>query len=264
MQFATVDGVTLHYRLEGRQGGPGLIFIHSIGTDLRIWDGVVPHFADSFTILRYDLRGHGLSDDPPAPYSVNDHVADLQGLVGLLNIETATVIGISLGGLVAMGYAVAYPDRVKALVLCDTSAKIGSAMTWNDRIEILRHNGMDTLAQMVMPRWFSPTYISQHPTEYRGYYNLLTRTSATGYSANCEAIRDADLAEAVQNITAKTLVMCGSEDQSTTPDQGRALAATIPNARFAPVENAAHLSCIEQPDQLASLIKSFCQEQANV
>src|SRR5436190_7459498 len=107
MQFAPVGEVTLHYRLEGRQGSPTLIFLHSIGTDLRIWDGVVPHFVDDFTILRYDLRGHGLSDVPPAPYATDDHVADLQGLVSHLNIETAVVIGVSLGGLVAMGYAVA-------------------------------------------------------------------------------------------------------------------------------------------------------------
>ncbi|MEP7285291.1 MAG: 3-oxoadipate enol-lactonase [Chloroflexota bacterium] len=263
MQFATVGGITLHYRLEGRQDALALIFVHSIGTDLRIWDSVLPHFADDFKLIRHDLRGHGLSDDSPAPKSMRNHVDDLQGLISYLQIEVAIVIGISLGGLVAMGYAAAYPQHVKALVLCDTATKIGTAAAWNARIETLRQHGIDSMDEVIVARWFSPAYINQHPAEYRGYRNMLTRTSLVGYTASCEAIRDVDMTEAARTITAKTLVLCGTEDVSTSPDQGRALAETLPNASFAVVEGAGHLPCIEQSDQLAGLIKPFCQEQMN-
>lgn len=263
MQFATVGGITLHYSLEGRKDGPALVFVHSIGTDQRIWDGVLPYLADDFRLLRYDLRGHGLSDAPPAPYSIGDHVADLAGLMRHLQIEAAIVIGISLGGLVAMGYAAAHPQHVNALVLCDTSSKIGTAAMWNERIDTLRQKGMDSMTEAILGRWFSPGYINQYPAEYRGYCNMLTRTSLIGYTASCEAIRDADLTETARTITAKTLVLCGADDKSTPPEVGRALAETLPHARFAVVEGAAHLPCIDQSERFASVIKPFCQEQAN-
>ncbi len=263
MQFATVGSITLHYSQEGRKGGPALVFIHSIGTDLRIWDEVLPHFSDDFNLIRYDLRGHGLSDAPPAPYSMGDHADDLASLTRYLQVEAAIVIGISVGGLVAMAFAAAHPEHVKALILCDTAAKIGTASMWNERIATLQHKGMDSAGEAILARWFAPTYISQHAAEYHGYYNMFTRNSLTGYTATCAAIRDADMTEIVRSITAKTLVLCGAEDKSTPPDQGRALAELLPSARFAVVENAGHLPCIEQSDGFVSLIKPFCQEQSN-
>lgn len=260
MLFAKLGNIVLHYTLEGRVDGLPLVFIHSLGTELRIWDSVVSHFARDFKIVRYDLRGHGLSDSPPGPYSIRDHVNDLAGLLAYVQVEAAIPVGISVGGMIAIAYAAARPERIKALVLCDTGPTIGTAASWNERIETLRQNGMDSMADAILARWVTPSFSKRCPADYRGYYNMLTRTSVIGYTSTCETLRDTDLTEIAQSLKTKTLVLCGSEDISTPPALGRALAESLADARFSLVENAAHLPCIEQSSMVADLIRQFLQE----
>ncbi len=259
MKFATVNEVTLHYTLEGLSQGTPLVFINSLGSDLRIWDDVVPTFLDQYPIIRHDKRGHGLSDCPPAPYSIRNHSEDLVKLLDHLNIDQVIPIGISVGGMIAQDFTINHPDRVKALVLCDTGAKIGTDELWNDRIDALRANGMAYLAEPILERWFAPAFKENDPAAYQGYYNLLTRMPVTGYTGTCEALRDADLREGVKTITAKTLVLCGDEDMSTPPALNQELAESIPNAEFALIEKAGHLPCVEQPAAVAEKINQFLQ-----
>lgn len=261
MDFVSVSSITLHYAREGVADGIPLVFINSLGTDLRIWDGVVPHFTDRFALIRYDKRGHGLSDCPPAPYSIRDHARDLTGLLDRLEVQQAILIGISVGGMIAQDFAATWPERVKALVLCDTRAKIGTAADWNERIDTLRQYGMDHLGDAILARWFMPSFIEKSPEAYRGYYNMLTRTPVEGYTGTCEAIRDADLTKATRKIKVPSLVLCGSRDISTPPDLVLQLAGQLANSRFEIIEGAAHLSCIEQPVAVAAGIARFLQGQ---
>ncbi|MGB0389435.1 MAG: 3-oxoadipate enol-lactonase [Ardenticatenaceae bacterium] len=264
MRFTTVEGVTLHYMLDGLEEGLALVFINSLGSDLRIWNEVVPHFADRFRIVRYDKRGHGLSDAPQGPYSMRDHADDLGGLLAHLGVDEAVLIGLSVGGMIALDYTISpstssgcdYP-RIRGLVLCDTAAKIGTVAYWDERIQAIRQNGMAPLAEPILSRWFSPAFIEQRPADYRGYHNMLTRTPLEGYAGTCEAIRDADLREGVGKIRVKSLVLCGSEDLATTPELVRGLADSLSDARFELVEGAAHLPCIEQPARMAQKIEQF-------
>jgi 3-oxoadipate enol-lactonase len=257
MKFATIGEITLHYTLAGVNNGVPLVFINSLGSDLRIWDKVVSRLAPRFSIIRYDKRGHGLSDCPPGPYTISDHAAELAGLLELLQITEVIPIGISVGGMIAQAFALEQPQQVKALVLCDTGAKIGTTELWNERIDILRQKGMAYLGDTILARCFSSTFAEQHPADYRGYYNMLTRMPVEGYTATCEALRDADFREVGGRIQAKTLVLCGSEDLSTPPDLNRTLAASLPEARFELIEQAAHLPCIEQPEAMATKIDQF-------
>ncbi len=261
MRFVTLaNGLTLHYAQEGITEGASLIFIHALGTDLRVWDDVVTHFADAFPSLRYDLRGHGLSDCPHGPYTIQDEVGDLAGLLDALKIKAAILVGISVGGLIAMGCAAAFPERVRALVLSNTGIRIGSEPYWNERINTLHMHGMDYLAESILARWFAPDFAGRCPAEYRGYRHLLARTPLSGYMATCAAIRDADMGEAARAIRVPTLVLGGAQDVSTPPDLGRALAEAIPGARFALIDQAGHLPCVEQSDRYAARIKTFVEE----
>jgi 3-oxoadipate enol-lactonase len=260
MGFASIGGITLHDASDGVQDGPPLVFINSLGSDLRIWDEVILPFTDRFAILRFDNRGHGLSDCPPGPYVMQNFIDDLAGLLDHQHIDSAVLIGISIGGMIAMGYAAVHPEKVKGLVLCDTGTKIGTTAYWNERIDKLRQNGMDSLGDVLISRWLTPAFAQQHPTDYRGYRNMITHTPLSGYIATCEALREADLSTTAQTVAAKALVVCGSEDASTPPDLGRALASTLKDARFALIEGAAHLPCIDKSAQLAALIKDFLQE----
>lgn len=264
MNFVSINGITLHYRLDGFKDGLPLLFINSLGCDLRIWDKVIPHLADHFALIRYDKRGHGLSDCPPGPYTIRDHANDLAGLLAYLQVERAILVGISVGGMVALDYAVSHPDNLSALVLSDTGAKIGTADFWNQRVETIRKNGLDNMAETILTRWFAPAFAAEHPADYRGYHNMLTRMPVAGYIATCQALRDADLRESAKTITAKTLILAGSEDLATPPHLGRRLAKTLPDAHFELIEQAAHLPCIEQPAAMAAKMIEFFRENGYV
>lgn len=264
MNFANVGGITLHYRQEGLQTGIPLVFINSLGTDLRLWDELVKSLANRYAIVRYDKRGHGLSDCPPGPYSIRDETNDLAGLLAHLEIEEAIVVGISVGGMIALDYAGRHPERTKSLVLSDTAPRIGTADTWNGRIAALRDKGMAPLSDTIVARWFAPEFAIQRPTDYRGFTNMFVRTPLEGYTATCEAIRDADLTEIVGTIKAKALVLCGEKDVATPPNSVRDLATILENAHFELVEEAAHLPCAEQPASMAEKITRFFAENGYV
>lgn len=254
------DGGTL----DGNTQRTPILFLNSLGSDLRSWDSVVslllknPAFANR-PLIRYDKRGHGLSDCPPAPYTVKDHATDLAGIIDTLGLEKIILVGISVGGMIAMQYAADHTERVTALVLCDTAAKIGTLDGWNARIDTLRQHGMHYLAESILQRWFAPAFIQTRPALYNIYYNMLTRTPVEGYTGTCEAIRDADLHPLLKHITAPVLVLCGEEDQATTPAVCQQLADRLSNATYQGIKSAAHLPCIEQPTLFTSVLTRFLQ-----
>lgn len=257
MNFTIGNGLATHYMLEGTWEGIPLVFINALGTDLRIWDEVVGRLTDRYPVVRFDKRGHGLSDCPPAPYLIRDFSADLLSLLDHLEIARAILAGISVGGMIALDFAASWPERVHALILCDTAPKIGTADLWNERIDTLRAHGMDSMAEAILSRWFAPSFKDQSPAAYRGYDNMLTRTPVEGYTGTCEAIRDTDLTETVKTIEARALVLCGSEDISTPPPLAREMAELMPQAEFQEIPGAGHLTCVEQPDLVAAHIEQF-------
>lgn len=260
MNFAIINNHALHYRYRPATAGPTLVFLNSLGSDFRIWQEVINGLPTSWGILCYDKRGHGLSDAPPGPYTLHELAADLHGLLDYLPITRAIFVGVSVGGLIAQQIALTYPRWVQGLVLCDTGARIATAAYWVERATAVRQDGLGPLAHLILARWFSGEYAESHPAAYRGYTNMLMRTPAEGYAATCDALRDADLRDAVSQITAPTLVLCGDEDLATPPSLGEALAAAIPHARFALVDNAGHIPAIEQPAAVAHHIQSFWKE----
>jgi 3-oxoadipate enol-lactonase len=119
---------------------------------------------------------------------------------------------------------------------------------------------MAGLADALVARWFAASFAQREPAAYRGYRNMLARMPVEGYLATCATLRDADLREVVQTIQAPALVLCGDEDVATPPSVGRALAEALPHARFALIEQAGHLPCIEQPAALAAQLDQFLRE----
>ncbi len=256
-RFTTINQHVFHYVLQGDLSGTALVFINSLGGDLRIWDAVIPELSDQRPIVRYDLRGQGLSDCPPGPYTIEQFSDDLVGLLDFLDLEQAIPIGISVGGMVAQHFAANYPERVPCLVLADTGARIGTAEMWNERIAALRAHGMEHLTEAILTRWFPPEFAEERPEEYRGYANMLARNPVSGYTATCEAIRDADLSALSERIRSPALVLCGAKDIATPPEMALSLAEALPDARLALISGAAHLPCIEQPAAMAGEMDRF-------
>jgi 3-oxoadipate enol-lactonase len=193
MKFATIADLTVHYTQDGDASNPPLVFVHSLGSDLRIWDGVVPHLAADYRLVRYDFRGHGLSSCPPGPYKIEDFSRDLAALLDHTGIERCTLVGISIGGQIALRSALDHPDRVTALVLADTSARIATSEFWQTRVAAIREKGLPAVAEGILPRWFAGNYAEAHPAAYRGYFHMLSRTPEEGYIGACEALAAADL-----------------------------------------------------------------------
>jgi len=264
MRASILDGIAVHHALDGPGDAPTLVFANSLGTDFRIWDRVMDRLGGRFRTLRYDMRGHGLTDLGDGPFDIPRLGADLDRLLDHLGIEGAVICGLSIGGLVAQQLVRAHPRRVRALVLCDTAAKIGSPEMWQARITAIEEGGLESLADAVMERWFASSFRANRRDELAVWRNLLVRTPAEGYAGACAAIRDADLTADAARIAVPTLVMCGAEDGATTPSLVRAFAESIPGARYREIADAGHLPCIEQPDALVGHMLDFFRENAVV
>jgi 3-oxoadipate enol-lactonase len=265
--FSSIDGVMIHHRsdpqhLEAQSQVP-IVFINSLGSDLRIWDDVVSRLKHSS--LRYDKRGHGLSDAPSGPYSIRDHANDLHGLLEHLNLERVVIVGISIGGQIALDFASRFPERLAGAVFCDTGMKIGTPELWSARIEAVRDHGLEHISDAVMHRWFGPEFRHEQAALVRGYQNMLERQPSAGYIASCGALRDSELHAAAQTVLdarAKTLVVCGKDDQSTPVTLSQELAQML-ETKLELIDNAGHLPCIEQPAAFVKILNSFLETELN-
>lgn len=257
MAFARVNGVVLHYEDRGAAGRPAIVYANSLGSDFRIWNDVVALLGDSWRHIRYDKRGHGLSEATPAPYRLDDHVDDLSALVDHLGVDKAAIVGISVGGMIAQALAARRPELATALVLCDTAHKIGTQELWNDRIRTTTEKGISAMAEAILERWFPPSYRTPDNPAIVGYAAMLTRTTLDGYAGTSAALRDADLTETTSKLTVPTLCLVGDQDGSTPPDLVRSMAALIKGSEFRIIENAGHLPCIDKPEAVAELIGRF-------
>ena len=258
--FHRCNGVVLHGRRLGDPAKPLLVFSNSLGTDARIWDAVVLRLLDRYSVLVYDKRGHGLSEAPLDPYTIADHAADLLALIDVIGAPRFALVGLSVGGMIAQTIAADHADRVAALVLCSTAAKIGDAASWTSRIDAVERDGLADLADSVLERWFTPRYRVAEPDAMQGWRAMLTRQPPHGYTATCAAIRDADLRERTATIRVPTCCIVGDQDLATPPDLVRGTAESIGNASFTVIEDAGHIPCVEQPERLAALIAEHVAE----
>lgn len=262
MEIAVLDSVAIHYRLQGPKDGPVLVFSNSLGTDFRIWDEVINRLS-KYRILTYDKRGHGLSDCPSGEWGMGDNVADLARLMDHLGLANVVVCGLSVGGLIAQGLAAERPDLVRAMVLCDTAAKIGNPDMWSSRIKAVQEDGIASIADGILERWFSPDFIKNSP-RFSVYKNMLIRTLDEGYWKMSFAISETDLLESTARLKLPAMAMVGVHDGATPPDLVRETADLIEGCRFELIKAAGHLPCVEQPDVVADLLLEFMAEHGHV
>lgn len=258
MQFARLNGTILHYQVIGAAPGkPTIVFANSLGTDFRIWRDVIVRLAGDYAIVTYDKRGHGLSGLGTGAEDMETHVGDIEALIDFLRAGPAIVCGLSVGGMIAQGLAARRPDLVRALVLCDTGHKIGTAEMWNQRIAAVRERGIASISGGILERWFSAAYRTADNTEFEGYRLMLERTPADGYASVCAAIRDTDFTQSSSQLAVPAICVVGTEDGSTPPSLVAELARLIPGAMYQEVPGAGHLPCIERAPELTQVIRAF-------
>ncbi|MBY6067431.1 3-oxoadipate enol-lactonase [Leisingera aquaemixtae] len=262
MQIADLGDVQLHYRVDGDAGGAPIVFANSLGTDLRVWDAVVERLPAGLRIIRYDKRGHGLSSCPPAPYSMGALVRDAERLLDHLDVRDCMFVGLSIGGMIAQGLAVKRLDQIRALVLSNTAAKIGTAEMWKERVRTVQSDGIEALADAVMERWFARGFRSA--PELQLWRNMLVQQSRDGYAGCCAAIAGTDFYTPTSGLRLPCLGIAGSEDGSTPPDLVRETVDLIPGSQFHLIRRAGHIPCVEQPDVYTERLTAFLRETGHI
>ena len=249
------SGVNLHYEVEGPEEGPTVVFSNSLGTSLHLWDPILPYLPSGVRIVRYDMRGHGQSDVPSAPYTMGQLVSDAGAVCDAANAKDAVFVGLSVGGMIGQGLAVKRPDIVRALVLSNTAAKIGNPKLWQDRIDFIRANGIAAASDEVMKRWFGKGFYAT--PQMTPWQQMLEATAVEGYCGVCSAIAGTDFYTPTSGLRIPTLGIAGSEDGATPPDLVRETVDLIPGSQFALMRKAGHLPCVEDPETYAGHLNSF-------
>lgn len=247
---------TLNYTLQGTPNSPVLILSNSLGTNLHMWDRLVPYLLPFFRVLQYDTRGHGNSAVPPGPYSVAQLGQDVVELLDSLHIDQAYFCGLSLGGLTGQWLGIHYPNRIKKLVISSTAAKIGDHERWNSRIATVSEQGLQAIVDDTMTRWFTDDFRTTHPEQIASVKAMFLASPLAGYVASCAAVRDADFRDQLSRLSVETLVIAGNEDPVTSVEQAEFLTAHIPHAQLA-VLPARHLSSTELPQPYAQVLIHF-------
>lgn len=242
------DGTRIAYRFDGEPGRPVLVLSNSIATDLHMWDAQVPALSARFRVLRYDARGHGGSDAPAGAYSLDRLGRDVLELLDALGIARAHFLGLSLGGFVGQWLAIHAPERIDRLVLSNTAAHLGPAAVFDQRIrEALAAPDMGAIAARFLGDWFPPSMLEAADPRLEPFRATLLAMRADGLAGSFAAVRDADLRRTGALIAAPTLVIAGESDPVTRAEHGRALAETVPGARFVllPAVHMANIECAD-------------------
>jgi 3-oxoadipate enol-lactonase len=258
--ITTGDGVRIAYRFDGAQDKPVLLLSNSIGTDLHMWDGQVPALTEHFRLLRYDARGHGASDAPSGPYSLDRLGRDVVELLDALDLQRVHVLGLSLGGIVAQWLGIHAPERVDRLVLSNTAAYLGPPRQWDQPIaDLLAAPDMRATAEMFLRNWFPASMLQDGIVA--DFRRTLLATRREGVAGSWAAVRDFDLRRTATLIHNPTLVIAGEHDTVTSARHGEELAAIVPGARFT-VLPTVHLANVQQPAEFVAAVVAFLTEQA--
>jgi 3-oxoadipate enol-lactonase len=261
LAFIDLEDVNVYYDFSGPEAAPIVLLANSLGTNVHVWDAQVAALATDYRVLRYDMRGHGLTQaGSRAALRIADLADDVARLLDALKVRAVTFVGLSIGGMIAQRFAAAYPQRVESLVLCATASRIGSPDTWRTRITAVEQGGMSAIIPGVLERWFTPRAHAEQPALVRGFATMLERTPALSYIAACGAIRDADLRADDGAVRCPTLVIAGAQDAVTSPAMAAELRDAIPGARLHVVDAAAHILCAEAPDAFNHALLGFLAE----
>ena len=256
MPDVRADGCRLSWTRQGPADAPALLLLNALGTTVDLWRAQVPPLAAAFQVVRFDTRGHGASDAPPGPYTLDRLGRDALAVLAAAGASRAHVCGVSLGGQTALWLALHAPDRVAGVVAANTGARIGSRDLWDQRIRDAETLGMPALAEPAVARWFTPRFHRADPATVDRFRTMLAGCPATGYAGCCAALRDADLRPDLHRIANPTLIVVGTHDPATPPADGRAIRDRVPDAELLTLD-AAHLANVEQPDAFTDGVLAF-------
>ena len=259
MQSLKSGSEVIHFDDRGPKEDFAIIFLNSLGTDFRVWDKLLDVLGERFRTVRIDKRGHGLSTNYKNDISIENLAKDVCSLVDYLNLKNICLVGLSIGGLIALEFIKQRPNICNKLILCDTAPKIGTKDMWTDRIKRVKEGGIEAISDDILARWFSNSFLKNEADELQMWRSMLTRTTKSAYIGCCEAISRCDLTEQAKIINMPTLVIVGDEDGSTPVNLVKDTANLIKGSTFRIIKKAGHLPCVEQPNEMGFMFLQFLE-----
>lgn len=260
LRQVSVGGVDLACRFEGPAGAPVVLLAHGLLADHTMWDELAGRLlANGFSVLRYDLRGHGRSGLSAGPWTMEQLAADAVGLLDAFGLSRVHFVGSSLGGMIGQQMGARHADRLLSLTLANTAAVQLAAQAWNDRIALARSHGVAALADGTLQRWFTPGFAQANPSQIQCMRDVMCRTPVEGFAGCAQAVRDLAQLQLLPAIRLPVLVIAGAQDQATPPDQSVQLREGIAGA-FLVTLPAAHQSAVEQPQAFFDAWCSFAAQ----
>lgn len=248
--------------VEQGQGTP-LVLGHALGVDLRMWDEVADDLARDHLVLRYDHRGQGGSDVPPGPYTMDQLVDDAAALIRDRAVGPVVYVGLSMGGMVAMGLAIRHPDLVRGIVVANSGARYPEAAraTWSQRIASVEAQGLAAVADATMERWFTAGFRARRPEVVDRFRHTVLEADPAGYVASCAAVAGVDWLDRLGEIRCPALVIAGAQDVGAPPEFSQAIVSRIAGAELQVWDDVAHMSAIEQPARFITALRTFLDER---
>jgi 3-oxoadipate enol-lactonase len=250
------QGCPIDAEISGPAGAPVLMLSNSLGTTRQMWDPQMDAFAQRYRVIRYDRRGHGRSGAPNGPYSMEMLARDALAVMDGLGVQKAHWLGLSMGGMEGMWLGANAPDRIDRLILSNTTSHYPDRKPWDDRIRLVREQGLGAIVPGNMERWFTRDFRERAPETIARMTDIFLGIAPEGYIGCCEAIAAMDHRPLLPKIGARTLVIAGEHDPATPVAAGEALKAQIPGAQLAVVA-ASHIANVEQPEAYAKEVLGF-------
>jgi len=253
------SGVQINYEISGKEGGPVVVLSHSLACSLVMWNPQMDVLNPQFRVIRYDMRGHGDSDVPPGPYTLELLAEDVIGLTDALSIERFHFVGLSVGGMIGQALALNYQKRLRSLALCDTAsvAPPEAQPIWDERIKQTRAKGMESQVNETMERWFNPAFLKQNPPMVEIIRKQILATPLDGYLGCAEAIRRLNYVDRLGEIKLPTLIMVGEDDPGTPVSASKAINERINGSSLVIIPSARHLCNIEQAEAFNTALLDF-------
>ena len=240
--------VEVEYTLEGPGDAPVVAFSNSLGTTSVMWDVQAAALSERFRVLRYDARGHGGTSSPPGPYTMGDLAGDVLELLDRLELERVSFCGLSMGGMTGMWLGANAPERIDRLAICCTGLQLPTAEMWTERAALVRREGMSSVVDATIERWFTPSFPERSPEVVARIREAFLTTDPEGYAGCCEALAEFDMRGRLGGVRAPTLVIAGEDDPVGTPERAAAIGAEIEGSRVVVLPEARHLAAVEQAD----------------
>ena len=253
------NGIRIHYELDGDPSAPVITLSHSLATNLSMWEPQMEMLLRSYRVLRYDTRGHGETEAPEGPYSLEMLAADVRSLLQTLGIKKTHFMGISMGGMIGQQLGLESPEMLTTLILCDTSSRMEkeSRPIWDDRIRVAQTQGMEPHVSQTLERWFTSAFRERTPEVIERVGDMIRRTSPRGYIGCSHAIRDLNLTDRIQGIRLPTLIIVGEDDPGTPVSAAQTIRDRIEGSELVILNSASHLSNIEQSGLFNDAVISF-------